>query len=245
MEEMGLDNDCTNKEPAVVIAYKSIKLERNTMDNTKLQANLLNRIEEAQLFTNRFASFNKADYEVLMFTVFLDCLEGDTRDYDISIALGIPESKVRTLRVKSQLQYPREIRWEEKLVTAIEHGSYDPITKMITISIEDPSVRNRIRYEVESKYGTVNLSLNNKQLILPVESFLILAACAEEDTGATIKKLNKELKKSKIGEIEKGNLKSRFLKDVDDVGSLVGNLGSIFTTGTAIISVVAKLIQGW
>jgi len=214
------------------------------MDSMKLQENLLSRIEEAKLFTNRFGSFNKADYEVLMFTVFLDCLEDDVRDYDISIALGIPESKVRTLRVKSQLQYPREIKWEEKLVTAIEHGSYDPITKMITISIEDPSVRNRIRYEVESKYGIVNLSLNNKQMILPVESFLILAACAEEDTDATIKRLNTELKKSKIGEIEKGNLKSRFLKGVDDVAALVGNLRSIYTSGAVIVGVVSKLLQG-
>ena len=213
------------------------------MDNKKLQASILNRIEEAELFTKRFASFSKTDYEVLMFTVFLDCQEDDVRDYDISIDLGIPESKVRTLREKSQLQYPREIRWKEKLVTAIEHGSYDTTTKMVTISIEDPSVRNRIRYEVESKYGTIIFSLNNKHLILPVESFLILAACAEEDTDAIIKKLNKELKKSKVGEIEKGNLKSRFLKNVDGIGSFIENLGSIYNGGAAIISVVAKLIQ--
>lgn len=55
------------------------------IDREKLQENLLNRIEGAQFFTNRFAFFNKTDYEVLMFTVFLDCLEGEPRDYDISI----------------------------------------------------------------------------------------------------------------------------------------------------------------
>ena len=58
---------------------------------------LTNRIEEAELFTKRFGSFSKADYEVLMFTIYLDSLCGEVRDYDISIDLGITESKVRNL----------------------------------------------------------------------------------------------------------------------------------------------------
>ena len=34
------------------------------MDKEKLQESILNRVEESQLFTNRFAFFNKSDYEV-------------------------------------------------------------------------------------------------------------------------------------------------------------------------------------
>lgn len=44
------------------------------MNQKKLKDNLYNRIVEAKLFTNQFGSFNKADYEVLMFTVYLDFL---------------------------------------------------------------------------------------------------------------------------------------------------------------------------
>lgn len=93
--------------------------ERVIMNDSILKENLANRINEAKLFTKDFGSFSKADYEVLMFTVFLDCIEGEPKDYEISIQLGIPESKVRSLRLKSQLQYPRDIKWEENLVTAI------------------------------------------------------------------------------------------------------------------------------
>lgn len=214
------------------------------MNDSILKEKLAKRINEAKLFTKDFGSFSKADYEVLMFTVFLDCIEGEPKDYEISIQLGIPESKVRSLRLKSQLQYPRDIKWEENLVTAIEHGTYDRTTKMITVTIEDPSVRNMIRFEVESRFGTVNLSLNSKHLVLPVESFLILAACAEKDTDETLKKLNKELKKSKLGEIEKGKLKNRVLKTVSDIGSVLGSVTNVYTAGAAIIVAVSSLISG-
>ena len=42
------------------------------MDMKKLNDHLLTRIEQSELFTNRFGSFNKSDYEVLMFTAYLD-----------------------------------------------------------------------------------------------------------------------------------------------------------------------------
>ena len=59
-----------------------------------------------------------------------------------------------------------------------------------------------------------------------------------------LKKLNKELEKSKIGEIEKGNIKSRFLNSVDDARTLMTNLTALYTTGAPIVGVVAKRIQG-
>lgn len=214
------------------------------MEDNKIKESLALRVKEAQLFTNRFASFSKADYEVLMFTAYLDCLDEDNMtDYDISIKLGIPESKVRNLRVKSQLQYPREIHWEEKLTKAIQHGVYDQVQKQLTITIEDPSVRNRIRHEVESKYGIVNISLNSKQLVLPIESFLILAACAEGDTEGILRKLRDELNNNKINYIEKGSLKDRFLKQVEDIGGLLNNLATIYTVGKPIIAAVIGLIS--
>lgn len=199
-------------------------------------------IEESQLFTNRFGSFNKSDYEVLMFTVYLDSLTSPARDYEISIDLGITEQKVRSLRVKSQLLYPRVINWVEQMRQALENGSYDD--GMITITLEDPSVRNRIRYEVESKSGTVNLSLNRKQLVLPVESFLILAACAEKDTDEVLQSLNKifagneEIK----GTIHKDKIGKRIFNGVTNIGEKLQAVLTVFTVGKPIIEQVIKLL---
>ena len=203
---------------------------------------LKSRIEEAQLFTTRFASFSKSDYEVLMFTVYLDSLQEPVYDFKISTALGITEEKVRKLRVKSQLMYPREIDWVEQMEQALENGSYN--NGVITITLEDPSVRNRIRYEIESKFGVVNLSLNSKQLILPVESFLVLAACAEKNTDEVIRALNEkfknkyDIKKS----IQKNKIEKRIFESVKNIGELLQAGITVYDTGKPIIEALIKLV---
>lgn len=199
-------------------------------------------IKESELFTKRFGSFNKSDYEVLMFTAYLDSIGKNVRDYDISVALGITESKVRLLREKSQLQYPRDILWVNQLSEALKNGFYDD--GMITVTLEDPSVRNRIRYEVESKYGTVNLTLNSKQLILPVESFLLLAACAEEDSDTVLAKLNTEFDRNEEikGKIQKGKFKTRLFRNVSNVGTVLQSITAIYTLGKPIIERIIELL---
>ena len=200
------------------------------------------RIEESQLFTNRFGSFNKSDYEVLMFTIYLDSLTSSARDFEISRDLGITEQKVRSLRVKSQLMYPREINWVEQMKQALEDGTYSD--GMITITLEDPSVRNRIRYEVESKSGTVNLSLNSKQLVLPVESFFILAACAEKDPDKVLQSLNKKFAENEEikGTIQKEKIGKRLFKGVTNMGELLQAGLTVYTVGKPIIEQVIKLV---
>lgn len=200
-------------------------------------------IEEAELFTKHFGSFTKSDYEVLMFTVFLDYLKGEVRDYDISLALGITESKDRTLRVKSQLLYPRELKWVEELTMALDHGFYDE--GMITVTLENPSIRNKIRNEVESQYGTVNFSLNSKQLVLPIESYLLLAACAEQDTDSVLFKLNEQFNKNEEveGTIQKEKFKARIFKNVNNMGELMQNVIAIYTIGRPIVEALIRLVK--
>lgn len=212
------------------------------MKELDLKNNLAKRVNEADLFSKRFGSFNKSDYEVLMFTVYLDCLEHEARDYEISEILGIPESKVRTLRVKSQLQYPRDIKWEEELISAINHGFYDPNQKTATISVENPSVRNYIRYKVEEKIGTVNISLNTKKVILPLEFILLLAAITEDDTENTLKLLHSKLLECGVNDINDGNFRNRYLKKVNNMSSVLTDISIIFVNGKPILDSLIKLI---
>ena len=161
-------------------------LSENSVILKNIESNVLNRFEEAGVFTRHFGTFSKSDYEILLFTIFQDSLGQPLRDYDISIALGITESKVRSLRIKSQLLYPKELEWTEDLVKSIEHGYYDKTQQQITVTFENPSVQSFIKNMVEEKCGVVWLSLNAKQLVLPVESFLLLAAFAEKDEGVVL-----------------------------------------------------------
>lgn len=203
---------------------------------------LYERIKEAEVFTKHFGSFTKTDYEVLMFTVFLDSMDEKVRDYDISVALGITESKVRTLRVKSQLFYPRELKWIEQLTEALENGYYED--GVITITLEDPSVRNKIRDEVEKQCGTVNLSLNSKQLVLPLESYLILAACAEPNAEDVLKKLNEQFNKNEEvkGKIQKEKFRARIFNRGVDLVRFLPILLTIYTEGRPIVEAIIKLI---
>lgn len=202
------------------------------------------RIEESELFSNKFGTFAKSDYELLMFTIYLDSLNGDARDYDISIALGITESKVRNLRIKSQLLYPREIDWIRILNVAIANGYYDKNTGMVTITIEDPSVQNLLKNIVEEECGVVGLTLNRKQLVLPIESFIMLATYSEEKPNDVIKAINSHYKKETgiANKIEKKSFKNRFLKEIPNVGNFLGTILSIYTNGRPIIEALVEIV---
>ena len=207
------------------------------MELNNLKDNLYNRIIESNLFSNHFRSYSKQDYEILMFTVFLDSIKDYVRDYDISIALGIPESKVRNLRLKSQLLYPKELSLADELTKSLSHGYYDSSTQMITVTIEDPSVQALIKYNIEKDFGTVGRSLNSKQLILPIESFLLLAAHTENDPDTLLTELNSRLQKETKSTdiVVRKDLKARFLRSVPDIASFLNNIVTLYTVGKPII----------
>lgn len=217
---------------------------RELITEKDLQENIMKRIKEAGLYSRRFGSFAKADYEILFFTAYLDSLKKPARDYEISIDLGITESKVRNLRVKSQLLYPKELKWVEELSKSILNGYYDSGTEQITLTFEDPSVQNLMKNRIEEGFGTVGQSLNAKQLILPIESFLLLAAYAETDEAEILNKINEhlqtELKTKAI--IEKKNFKARFLVGIPNKIEFLGTLLTVYEVGKPIIEALLQKI---
>ena len=130
------------------------------MEIEKHKELIARRLDEAGLFSKRFGSFAKSDFEVLMFSIYLDMQTEPVRDYDISIALGITESKVRSLRIRSQLLYPRTLSWNDELQKALSRGQYNADKMTITVMIEDPSVQNLLKSKIEEAYGPVYLSFN-------------------------------------------------------------------------------------
>lgn len=214
-------------------------------DEEKLKNNIFNRIKEANIFSRHFGSFSKTDFEVLFFTIYLDSVQGPVRDYNISIDLGITESKARNLRVKSQLMYPKEIKWENELAKELNHAHYDATTKQITLTIEDPSVQSKIKNVIETEFGTVGHSLNYKQLVLPIESFLILATHAEKNQNEVFKKLCNQYKNFTKSErkIEKSTLLSNFLDDIDKPVEFIVSLLSIYDISKPLIQSLLNLIK--
>lgn len=206
------------------------------------------RCEEAELFSRRFGMFSKTDYEVLLFTVFMDSYDGEVSDHGISKQLGLTESRVRNLRIKSQLLYPKEIVWRDELVQALDKGFFNSTTMTITVTIEDPSAQLAIKYEVEKALGNVLLTLNPKHLCLPVGSYVILATELEEDPDTVLEKLNsiwqRDMKMS--SKISKESLLKQIWKSKEElisISELIAAGNSLFSYGGLIISAIQRLIQ--
>lgn len=217
----------------------------NIIDKAEIIAN---RLETAELFTRRFGSFAKSDYEILMFSIYLDLHDKPIRDYDMSLALGITESKVRSLRIKSQLYYPKELNWQDELCKALNKSSLDKRNLTITVMIEDPSVQSLLKSKIEEMYATVHLSLNAKLMTLPVESYLLLAMELEEDRDVALQKLNQKWQQdNKDAEaITKETLITRIWNTTKSLTSLQGLVKAsklLFPAAAPILEILETILS--
>ena len=207
------------------------------------------RLQEAELFSKRFGSFAKTDYETLMFSIYLEMLDKPARDYDISLELGITETKVRNLRVRAQLVYPKDIQWVSELTDALKRGYYNKNDQTVTLMFENPSVQSQIKNLVEIEHGNVFMGFNRKQLCLPLEDLLLLASRAEENENEAIANLNEEwlITKKHAQEITKETLGKRIWNkttQVTDIVSVFTTAATVWPQAMALLNGVAQLLTG-
>lgn len=176
-------------------------------------------IEEiSKLYYNRnFGSTPKADIDVLMFSAYIEhCIENKKPydDYTLSKALGITQARIRTLKEKKQLKYPREFSWEEAFARDLLNAKYDKNTNNIKMIIKDINVMNEIRNYIEEKGWYDECSLNKKLLVISLDCFVEI--CFKNHDFEEI--FSDEVKK-KIAEIEKSDLVTKaFLENFTKKG---------------------------
>lgn len=89
---------------------------------------LFNKIE-ALYFNKNFGETSKADLEILLFSTYIDhCIDNGEPydDYTLSKVLGITQARIRSLKEKKELKYPRdEFEWEDAFAKTIENAKYD------------------------------------------------------------------------------------------------------------------------
>lgn len=141
-------------------------------------------IELSRLFYNKnFGSTSKADIDTLMFSAYIEHLlnAGESiDDYTLSKALGITQSRVRSLKERKELKYPREgFVWEEAFASAVVNAKYDKNDHYIKMVIQDINVMNEVRYFIEQKGWFDECSLNRKLLRIPLDCFVEI--CSEND----------------------------------------------------------------
>lgn len=211
-----------------------------------------NEFEEVSklFYRQNFGSASKADIELLMFHLFMeqkrDNNEAQT-DYCISKELGITQQRVRNLKIKEQLKYPRIIDWEKELCELLKKARYDDPN--IVIDVPDPNVLIEIKNYLEENGMYVNTQLNSRLLSMRIEFFVDLALETDDSKNRdeVYKSLIKELKKN--NKYEDGKLQPNLnkCKDFVDVGvnivDIVVSLVSLASPNNLILLSLKNLLS--
>ena len=131
-----------------------------------------------KFYKRNFGQTSKADIEVLMFSIYIDhCLEKglDYDDYTLAIQLGISESRVRTLKVKKELQYPYpKFYWKDAFQQSIRYARYDDKKALVKVSIMDPNVKREVENHINKMNSYSEYQLNTKLLQMRADQFIAL-----------------------------------------------------------------------
>jgi len=172
---------------------------------------------EKRYFRKNFGSMSKSDFEVLLFSEYIEHhIENKIPydDYTLSKELGITESKVRNLKEKKELQYPyKNFYWKDAFVEYLKNAKYDEVTHRIKIPIHDVNVMKEIRHYIEQNGWYDEITLNKKLLTIPLDCFIDI--CFELDKEIEFsEECKNKIKKLKNSE----NVLQEFIKDFSKEG---------------------------
>lgn len=165
-----------------------------------------------QFYERNFGRMTKSDFETLMFNLYIErCMKTGKcyDDYTLSKELGITQSRVRSLKVKAELQYPsKEFKWENRFVERIPFARYDK--GLVKVHIPDVNVLMELRNYIEQRGWYDEYQLNPKLFQCKLDVFVELCN-SFEDTSAieleeNVKKKLKKLQRECEGENEQSAL---------------------------------------
>lgn len=192
------------------------------MDFSKSEIDQAFRMISARYFERNFGTMAKTDFETLLFSIYIEHLLDNNQpfdDYAMSKALGITQSKVRTLKLRKELQYPRaKFDWIKAFADDLKRASFDAESKKVRVLISDVNVLTELRYFMEKNGWYDEYQLNPRLFQCRVDFFLnIISKLAEESLS-----LDDEAERA-IKEIEKqtpDGVVKKALKDILN-GSIV------------------------
>lgn len=171
----------------------------NFSDKEKIE--LFDKIANSY-FNKNFGTMSKADFEVLLFSEYIEhCIKGNIPydDYSLSKELGITQSRIRSLKERKELKYPyKEFNWKNAFAEAVKYAKYDSDDHYVKMIIQDINVMNEIRNHIERMGWYDECSLNKKLLRVPLDCFTEICYTNEtfdnvfsDDTLNAIKKISK------------------------------------------------------
>lgn len=171
----------------------------------------------SRYFSQNFGQTSKADFELLLFSHYLDHLitkKEPYDDYSISRALGITQSRVRSLKERKELIYPYvHDKWKMIFASEMEDAKYDEQDHHIKFIVEDINVRHEARHYIEEKGWYDEFSLNSKLINLPLKAVTEIFLGPSEISIYLTPELAERLKKSESTDSAVKSFLEEFTKD--------------------------------
>ena len=173
-------------------------------------AQIISWLNEQYFGVRQFGSTTKAEIELFLFSVYLDHLIDNKEvfdDYTVGKQLHISMQKVRNLKEKKQLMYPKkDYYWVDAFVKCIENARYDPPTQLVKVTIPDVNVLKDVRHFLESNGWYDEYQLNPRLFQCKLDVFSDLCSkLPDHDGNIATDFFNDEVKKALM---EKSKAKS-------------------------------------
>ena len=209
---------------------------------------------ETEVFNTNFANLTKQRIETLLFSIYLDKLIDSGEkfdDYTLGEQLGITQGRVRTLKERKQLLFPKKgYNWKENFLQYLEYSRVSE--NQIKVNIPDVNVIKDLRHFLEEHNLFDNYQLNPKVFSCDIDVFISLCECLNDDNEAKdykpvldelITKYNDEISKSFFELIKSGNYNAavklcinRSLADIAEL--LVSQIPIIGTFGGKAVKTI-------
>lgn len=139
-------------------------------------------------FKKNFGSVSKSDLETYLFSFYIEHLldtKEEIDDYIIGRDLGLTISRVRALKERKELKYPRiDYEWKEEFLRCADNAKYDEINHLIKFQVTDINVLKDARYFFESHGQYDEYQLNPKLFQCRLDAFLAMTKLIAEDDNS-------------------------------------------------------------
>lgn len=145
-----------------------------------------------------FGSMNKNDFEVWIFSQLMQGGLKGKSNYDISLELRLPESKVRRLAYEAQLKYPSGVSYKDLLSESLKKVKLSKDSNHLCFPIENISLRNYLSNVLKNNGSYIDSSFNSEIVKINIEDFAIILEVVDTDVAS---KLKVEYNKPNVKEI--------------------------------------------
>lgn len=204
-----------------------------------------------------FGLMIKSEFEVILFYHIMQELlnelpkdketEKFISDYDLSMTLGITESKVRNLRTRAHIYFGEDKKesWKSRFKSLInneEYISYNPSNYLVEMLIPDVTLIAEIRHCLETYHLYDEVVKNSHLFKCPLKTFIKLCQIVNSPDDSAISSAPKIKSLEALPQDIKEKLKSAGIDIFKDLA--VDSINNVFKIlGNGSISLLSSLIS--